>query len=407
MTTFQRNAFLAICALGSMLMISTMTGSLMAYVYKSYPEIPQTTVQLIMAVPSLFAIFASFAAGPIALKVNKKYLLLFAAAANLAYFIVFALFGVSGPFTVLLIASAISGISRGSSMTLMNSAIGEIMGPEKSANYIAVAGAVLHGGAVIIGVFGGIIAAVDDGAAWNNAYYLGLLIIPTIIVFAKMMPKEALAARTSANRNEENTDTGETHARNERESIPAKAYTVVILVVVIFISISAFLLNISYYVISEHELGTSADAGFINSLFIAVGVLVGLIYSRWAKLLKDWSMPVCCLISSLGFVLMIIFTRTPAGAYAAALLLGFAFSTIIPYNTGYLIAITPPRLIPLSVALFSGSMNLGMFVSPFVLNGLSPIFGGGMNGILLAGIVLAFMCSVASVFLFPLSRRKV
>jgi len=406
MTKTQKHAFIALCIIASMVMISTMTGSLLAYIYASYPDTPQTTIQLIMALPSLVAIFASFAAGPLAMKINKKYLLLFASATNLLYFVVFAIFGVTGPFMLLVVVAAISGIARGATMTLMNSAIGEFMGPEKSAVYIAIIGAVLHGGAVIVGILAGMIGAANDGATWNNAFYLGLLIIPTMVVFVKLMPKKVDAAQSSSD-NRLNTGLGETPTDSISENrIPSKVYAIVLLVVIICISINAYMLHISYYIIAEHELGTSADVGLINAFFTLIGVIIGLTYSKWEKMLKVWNMPFSYLMPAIGLCVLILASTTIVGAYIAAVFVGFTFCMIIPYNTGYIIKITPPRLIPLSVAIFSGGMNLGMFVAPFVLSNISPLFGGGINGVFLLGIVLALICSIAAIFLFPFSDRN-
>jgi len=406
MTKTQKNAFIAICVLATMVMISTMTGSLLAYIYKSYPDIPPTTIQLIMALPSLVGVISSFASGPLALKINIKYLLLIATATNLLYFVVFAIFGVSGPFSLLLVAAALSGISRGASMTLMNSAIGKFMEPEKTAHYIAIIGAVLHGGGVVVGIIAGIIGAANDGAAWNNAFYLGLLIIPTMIIFAKLMPK-SVESSPSNTESRKHTDSHGSQSEQKIDSrIPTKVYAIVFLVFAMCISVNAFMLNISYYIITEHGLGSSAEVGLINSLFIIVGVPVGLTYSKWAKFLKSWNMPITYIMPIIGLIMLISFTQSLAGAFIAALFLGFTFCMLIPYNTGYIIQITPPKLIPLSIAIFSGGMNLGMFIAPFFLSALSPLFGGGINGHLWIGITLSALCSIGAILIFPVSDKR-
>ena len=404
MSSIQKRAVLAICIFSSMVMISAMTGSLMAYIYESYPELPVTTVQLVMALPSLVGIFASFAAGSLAMRFNKKYLLLFSAATNLLYFIVFAVFGVSGPFFLLIIAAAISGLSRGGAMTLMNLAIADFLGPERSATYIAIIGAVLQAGAAIVGVFGGIIGAIDDGAYWNYAFYLGLLIIPSMIIFAKLMPKEPDTPAASAPKKA--VETNVPPQANDGSRIPIKAYLVGILLVLYYISISAFLLNISFYVITENMLGTSADVGYINFLFMAMGVAVGFLYGTCAKVFKDWNMPLCYFTTAAGMTILLLFNTHIAGAYISALLLGFGFNLTIPYNTVYLAKITPPRLVPIAVAFVSGGMNLGMFAAPMVLNSLSGLFGGGIDGIFILSIVIAGICTIGSIFVFPLTKAR-
>ncbi|MCL2201838.1 MAG: MFS transporter [Oscillospiraceae bacterium] len=401
MSSTQRKAVLAICIFSSMVMISAMTGSLMAYIYDSYPHLPVTTVQLIMALPSLVGIFASFAAGSLAMKFNKKHLLLFSAATNLFYFIVFALFGVSGPFWVLLAASAVAGISRGASMTLMNLAIADFVGPEKSSTYIAVIGAVLQAGSAVVGVFGGIIGAIDGGAYWNFAFYLGLLIIPSMIIFARLMPKhpEAPASR-------QNEEVPRAAKETDNSRIPVKAFLIGILLVFYYISVSAYLLNISYYIISENNLGSSADVGYINFTFTAIGVAVGVFYRKFEKVLGSWNMPFSYFTTAIGLGVLLFFNTHIIGAYIAALLLGLGFNLTIPYNTVYFVKITPPQLVPVTVAFVSGGMNLGMFVAPMVLNSLGELFSAGLDGIFKLGIIIAIICTIGSIFVFPMTHKK-
>lgn len=385
-----------------MVMISAMTGSLMAYIYESYPTLPVTTVQLVMALPALIGIFSSFASGSLALKYSKKNLLLICAVTNLFYFVVFAVFGVSGPFWILLAAAGISGISRGASVTLMNLLISDFMGPERSASYMAVIGAVLQAGAAIAGVLGGLIGAVGDGAYWNYAFYLGILIIPSMIIFAKLMPKSPENAAASIGGHKNNSAT----APAGGSRIPAKVYFVGVLLVLYFISASAYLLNISFYIISENELGTSADAGFVNFVCTAMGVFVGIFYNRFAKLFKSWNMPICYFLTAVSFAILIIFSNNIIGAYVASLLLGIGFSLTVPYNTVYFVKITPPKLMPIAVAFVSGSMNLGMFVAPMVLNSIGEMLGSGTDGIFKLAAAIALICTIGSIFIFPMSEKR-
>ena len=307
-TTTQKKAFLALCVIASMMMIANMTGSFLAYIYDSYPDISPTNVQLVMTLPGLVGLLVSFAVGPLALKFNKKYLLLLTALANFISIMAFAVFGVSGPFAVLLVAAGFSGITRGAAMALINSSIGEYIGAEKSASYIAINAAIMNGGSALVGVIGSVIGSASGGAHWNRAFYLGLLIIPTMIAFAIMMSKAPEAPSLPSDGHggdatrSKMKDAGAS-GREERDSkIPGRVFVIIVLSMLFSMSFAAFVLNLSTYIITEYRLGTSTDVGLINSVATVVGIIIGFSYTLWSKLFKKWIVPIGYAVAAIGMI---------------------------------------------------------------------------------------------------------
>jgi len=405
-----------------MMMFANMTGALLAYIYASYPEIETTTVQLVMTLPGLVGLFVSFIVGPLALKFNKKYLLLITAATNLLSVVAFAVYGVRGPFVILIFAAAVSGITRGSAMALINASIGEFIGAAKSASYIAISGAVMHGGSASIGLIGSAIGAAEGGAHWNRAFYLGLLIIPTMIVFAMFMakaPDERLQTdeqltetpptdidqRDAAQSSQPNT-AATPKQQNEKAKLPARVYIIIILTMMFSMSFAVFVLNLSSYIITEHELGTSTDVGLINSVATISGIVIGFTYLLWAKMFKNWLVPVGYGVAAVGLFILMTVNTTIWGAYIASLLIGFGLNLTNPFIMSYVMSITPPKLIPVSMSLSAGGMNLSFFAAPYVLSFVGRFMSGDFGNNFLIALMIAVLSTIASIILFPYAKKN-
>jgi hypothetical protein len=67
-------------------------------------------------------------------------------------------------------------------------------------------------------------------------------------------------------------------------------------------------------------------------------------------------------------------------------------------------ALTPSKLIPISMSLFMGCLNMSMFLTPYIFNAIGGVLGGGIVGAFRAAAILTPLCAVAAVFMFALRR---
>jgi MFS family permease len=396
--TTQKRALVAIYIISFVLLLQGFTGTTIAYIIDSYSDVPPVSVQQIVSLPAIFGLIVSFAIGPIAMKINKKYLTIICATMILIYFCIFAFVGSDGPLSLLLFATVFAGIAQGSAMTLASSMVGEFVGAEKSANYVAISLAMMNGGGALINIIGGAIAAGNGGANWPQSYYLGALLIPAIIAFGFLMPKKP---------DEAEADLHAAHGRAasqaapaEKGKLPARDIAIGVLAIFSSVCICGFLFYISVYIVNEFKLGTSVEAGLANSIFTVTGLVTGFTYSIWAKLFKK-----ALIVVSFGLVVaalfcMMNFTTTLFGAFAAALLLGWGFNMMNPYIMGFIMQITPPRLAPVGISILMAGANVGMFIAIYVLNFLSGLLGGGLKNVLLICTIGMAACTVAAFFVY-------
>jgi len=395
-----------------------MTGPSLAYIVGSYPDVPVSSVMSILTIPGIVAMFVSFGIGPLSLKINKKYLLLIALSSALIYYAVFVLVGERGPFAFLLVGACILGIIRGSGSTLVNAMIGDFVEPAKRASRIALASAILHGGSGLTALLGGMIAAGNDGSNWPFSFLLGFISIPAMIIFAVMMPKSPdITVRidresrvkdvinTEKIKSEE-TKPEEVHEKKALFGIPVNVLVVVFMHFVFMVCLCVYFLNSSIYIIIEHELGTSADAGLVGTSFTVTAVIIGLTYSVWDRYIKNWIVPLSYSFAILGFLSMLLFTDTIAGIWSAAFLLGLGMNLAGPYIMSWIMAITPKKLVPVSISIYMGCMNLGMFLAPYILGFAGSLLGGGIAGALRTALILMPGCVIASFFLFTFSPAR-
>jgi MFS family permease len=396
--TTQKRALIAIYIISFVMLLQTFTGTIIAYIIDSYSGLPPVSVQQLVSLPAIFGLIVSFAIGPVAMKINKKYLAIFCTIMLLIYFSIFAFVGSNGPFSLLLFATVFAGIAQGSTRTLASAMVGEFAGSEKSANYVAISMAMMNVGACLIAIIGGAIAAGNSGANWPQSYYLGAIIIPAIIVFGILMPKKPDAP-------EANSPGAAAHGRSaeptaEKGKIPPRVIAIGVLSLFSVVFVCGFLFYISMYIVNEFKLGTSVEVGIANSIFTITGVVGGFTYGIWTKLFKKTFIVVCFALMTVGLFCMMTFTTTLFGAFAAALLAGWGFNLMNPYTMGFIMQITPPRLAPMGLSIFMVGANVGSFVVIYVLNFLSGLLGGGLKNVLLICTVGMAACTVAAFFVY-------
>ena len=390
----------------------SVTNPMLAYIIQSYPDVAVSRVTSILTLPGLVALFVSFLIGPLALKINKKYILLFTVGTTLIYYSIFVVVGGSGPFILLLVAAGILGINRGAGIALINSSIAEFLSPEKRAANIALCTAIMQGGAAFMATVGGRIASASGGANWAVSHYLGFLCIPAMIAFAVIMPKKPDADTLPGNDAQKNDQDSnkenltEQAQKNEGSKIPMRIFAIIALHFAFIVCFSAYFLNSSIYIILEYELGTSADAGLVSSTFTMVGVITGLTYKLWGRILKKWIVMVGYTIAIFGILTMLFVTTTIAGIWSAAAMLSIGFNLANPYVSSKIISLSPKKLVPVFMSIYVGCTNLGIFLASSILGFFGGFLGSGVAGALRVSAILLPCCVIAALFLYPLEKNQ-
>lgn len=400
-----KKAVIATLIISLVLLFGSMTAPLLGYIMMSYPD---ENVFLILQVPAFVGMIVSFLMGPLAMKVNLKYLMAIAALTAFIYFMIFALVG-SGNFMALVIGAGVVGICQGAGMVLTSSIFGQyVADPDQRANFVAISGALLNGGGAVVNVVGGIIAAANGGINWNNAYWLGLLVIPCLVVFWIMMPKAPVYDDVPAGGPGGHGGPGGPPMIGAQGGIPLKVWLIIAMGLIGSMGMAAFLLNVGTYITVElAPYGyTSVESGMANSLWTILGVVAGFSFPFIVRVLKAWIVPIAYVGGAIGFFFIMTFQSNIALIYVGAGMAGLFLNIAMPYVMGRMMALTPIKYIPIVMSLNMGAMNLCFTFAPTVLAIAAAPMGGLFSQQIFIGVILLGAVAVISFFLFVLWKDK-
>lgn len=398
--TTTRKAIIAVMIISSVLLLQSMTPPLFAYIMASYSEVAPGTAYLVLTLPALVGIVSAFAFGPLAMKFNIKWLTVIVVSCAAIYFAIFSFVGSGGPFSLLLVAAGIVGIVQGVAFSLTGTIIGMYVEEEKRATMVAISGAVLNSGAAIFNIAGGVIAAGNGGANWPQAYYMGIIIIPAIILFIFFMPKAPDAPAAGA----EGAPGGAAEAA-PKKAISVRGILIILFGFLVFTCNASFLLNVGVYVVDYLQIGTSAEAGLANSLFTILGIVAGLTFALWIRILKQWIVVLGIFVTAAGLFVLVFFNSSIVGIFLGSCLMGFGFNVANPFIIAQLIGEAAPRFVPLAMGLLMGAMNLGFFFAMDMLGFLAHLFSdGNLQDILLVGGIGMAVAAILTIPLFGMHK---
>ena len=403
---------------------NNITAGILAYIMASYPEAPSTMVSAILSFPPIVGTFSAFAAGPLINRIGVRKLAMIVQVLQFISGMIFLLLGNKSSIYILWFAAACYGFVLGSCSVICTWLLKDIA-PDISVRgkLMGYSNAVMSLGGVFFSYMGGIIAARNGGAHWERAYMLCFLILISIAVEFFCIPSRPVPMSESADPEEirrpmsesadpeeirrpmsEGTDVEETRGRSRSTHLPPVIWIISVHYAVFFLSLYAFGLNISEYVITVHHLGSSVEAGFAMSLFTMGGIISGLTYSLYSRVLGKYTVPFIMFLSSLGLGLCVFFSHLPV-LYIAALLMGFAMLGGGPYIMLEMNRYTEGEQYARATSVFAGLMNVGMMICVYVLAGSAKLVfhdSSYVDGKLFIAFILSVVVCITSIFLYSL-----
>ena len=407
LTPKQRNLAMAINIYMTTFLMFYITTSVRAYIAMFYPEVSPTLVTSLISLPTMTGLIAAVVVGPLSMKVSKIKLMIAAMSSMGIYgLIMFWAGSTHAPFGWLVFATVIAGIGQGLFAPLANTLISENFQEEFRAQTIARYNVWENLGAFVILMVSGRIAAGNDGANWPYAYLLSIFCFVTTFIFFIILKKNDIHEKEVA---------PEVLAQQSAEKVrlrdvPAKVLVYIVLIALIhmfyYVGINSYYLNVSDYIITEHELGSSIQSGNAGSIVRGVLVVSTFIFPIWEKILKKWMIPFGYCIPLIGLVLMYTVTDSLVGIYGCAALV--AVGTSIVHSTFYSKACNnvPLRIVPLAISVMWGIANCGAYIAVYWQAWLSPLLGGGMNGEIIAGMIALVGVIIASIVAFVIKAPK-
>lgn len=409
MTSEKRTISFALNIFVSSIMMYYVTQNVRAYIGMSYPQISGTTVTSLITIPTAFALIISFFIGPLAMKFNKVRLLTIVMLCMGIYSIIFFVVGITGaPFWLLIVACAFAGFAQGGFAPLINTIIAENWGEADRANRISRYNIALNVGLVIELFLSGRIAAGNNGANWPYAYLLGLYCFVSLGAFLILIKKSGYRDDPQAREAREAQNKANNVPSPKLKDVPKKSLAFIVLIGVLhcvfYIGINAYYTNVSVFIISEHQLGSSIEVANATSLARFTLIIMMFLYPVFAKVLKDWMIPAGYGIVAVALFVMMHSDNNIWGIYLTAFLVGLATSLV--HSTIYAKALNyvPQSIAAISSSIMWGIGNAGPFFATYILAFLSNTLGGGMITQIKAGIGIAVFTTIAAIIIFVVKK---
>lgn len=400
LTSKQKRATFAACAAATQAMCGSPLRIVFAYICDDYPNVAGNIQYLAMTISSLTAIFVSLIIGPLAMKLSRRLLIKIMLIVELIAAMIYGLGGGILPYWCLILASIMNGFVSATMSTMPAAIIAEFCDDGatrgKLTGYVT---ASQQGGALFFSLVCGALGAIN----WHYAYFPHFISIIVLIIQFVVMPKEESAEEAESASDQEKLTTADT-----LKLVPKRFYFMAIHYMLFFVCTFTFSSVMSKYVISEYALGTSAEVGIINALVTGTALVSGVIFGHAYKLLRKWTVPVYTLCLGVSYVCMHSITTSIIGCVLGAILGALGKSAIMPYVVSNMTGKVPGKAMPVIISLMVCMMNVGMFVSVYLIQPLSNlIFGSdGIPQRIDATIIISAALVIAGVLIYVVFDRS-
>ena len=360
--------------------VSSNLGNLIA----AFPEANQTMVITYMiSVPCLIVIPMTILSGVLMRYVPSKVLMIIG--------VLLWLIGGTVPYfmdslTAILGMRVIFGIGLGLVQSLCSALIVEnFEDPEERGKIMGNQTAFQMLGAIIFSIVAGNLGTIR----WNIAFLVHLIAIISLIAAITCLPY----------RKPQNvTTTGE-----KAKFQPTGMMWVWCISFFIFMIAGQSYSNFASSIITERNLGGSAEAGYSLALFALGGLIMGFVFGKIAKTCKKLTLTVGCVLLAISYIIMTLAPNL-AASYVGAFVCGLAFSICMPCimtGAGNSVAVTSSAM---AVSIATCLQNAGMSICPYIvtpigsaLNASNPSFSINQWGMIAAMVIILVFAVVFAI----------
>ena len=348
----------------------------LAEIGKAFPHLSQTTISFVLTTVGISIVPAMLLAGALAVKVGQKRLILIG-------FTMTLVFGLSSffirDFGLLLAARALTGFGTGLISPFQASSI-----PRHFQGYAAQRMFGLQSAGVsILGVFYGLAGGYLSSLRWNYGFLVYLVAFAGIALVTAWLPADR------------SRDLPAEPARH-----PFRLNRVLVYLTsmhsLFAICLFQYASGVAYLLV-ENNTGNASTAGTYVALFslgaFSTSILFGRLHRRFGLSVLPWGY----VLAAFGLLLIGLVPGLAAG-YAGSLAIGSSLGVIMPTVSNHLTTVYRKSNPTLSVAIFMGAFFTVQLVSPYILQVISLLPGGGTEAgkFLYAGSGVALLAIVSS-----------
>ncbi|GEO65180.1 MFS transporter [Companilactobacillus nantensis] len=217
---------------------------------------------------------------------------------------------------------------------------------------------------------------------WHATFWIYAISLPILIIFGMVIPNVK-------------TEVKETTKASKHQSINVPIMIISILTFFIYVFFMVVTVKLAD-LLTYKNIGTASQAATILGGFTMVSMLVGLVYGLIHKFLKNSTLPLGFLVMTIGF-LILANANTLTWVTLGVIIIGLGFAVVIPYIYTMINTVAPAGSKNLASSIMLIFTNIGVFLSPTLINYLSGFLGNSQPDTNMK------VCSVGFAILFVVS----
>ncbi|MCD8217886.1 MAG: MFS transporter [Clostridiales bacterium] len=362
----------------------------------AFPDVATSTIQMLMTLPGIFVVILSLISAWLTSVFPKKYLIGTGSLCICATAVLGTCFHQSLP--VLFAWSALMGIGMGLISALTVSLISDYYEGQEKENLMGLQTSAANVGGMIMTAVGGVLTAI----AWNFDYLVYLIAVPGLLLLILFVPKETPVLR------EQQDKAVATAGRSSAGSLlkNGKVWIFVVISVMLLFLFNAGPTNLSMYV-TEFGIGNSVVAGWVATVFLLGGTLMGIAFGIFSKRLGVFTIPLGFLFMVAGFLVMIAKANV-ACLYIGCLLAGMSISLVSPQCILQASSFCKSsQELAIAAAVIMAASNIGTFLTPQLTNVARAVTGSESTIYrFILALALALVMTIVTLVIFLINKKK-
>ncbi|CAJ1187529.1 hypothetical protein FD33_GL000666 [Companilactobacillus paralimentarius DSM 13238 = JCM 10415] len=355
MTKINTKSFLfkfALLSISMLLMAAPNIAAAIPLMSKTFTGQSASAIETISTIPNLGIIAGIFISSILVNFLGQKKTVIFG-------LIVALIFGITPVFSnnyyVVIISRLLLGVGIGLFNSLAISMISDFYGGDELSTMMGFQSSVSSLGSSILSFLVGYLIAFG----WHATFIIYAIALPIMIIFGVVIP------------NVENKSVKHEKSVHQKVNLP------VILISVMTFFIYAFFMVVTVKLadlLTYKNMGTGSQAATILGVFTLVSMAIGFVYGFIHKLLKQYTLVVGFSLMAVGFAILSR-AASIANVTIGVVIVGLGFALVIPFIYTIINTIAPKGSENLASSVMLIFTNVGVFISPTLINYLSGLMG--------------------------------
>ncbi|MCT3393113.1 MFS transporter [Lentilactobacillus hilgardii] len=371
----------AILSISFMITTGTAISSSLPSMARSFPGIPIAQLDTIATVQQFTVMLFLLASGTISRKIGIKKTI------NIGLLItgiagVFPFF--SNNFVAILISRLLLGVGIGLFNSLAITVIDLFFQGNNKSQMLGFRSATEQIGVSILNLVVGFLILIN----WHASFLIYLLAFPIMAFFSKYVPEPPIP----------------TESKNVRQRVNFKVIALTILMMVIVICSTAVIVQIPNIIVSD-KLGSATTASLIISANTLAGMVMGILFGKVYQIAKKFTLTIGILFMALGAFIIVIGPNSLVVGLGA-IVCGLSYPLVGSYAFNLLGTVAPAGSETLGNSVLLIGANIGSFVTPVALSGLSKLNDLNNQASPFASIFWILIALSAFIFVFQVRMLK-